>query len=66
MEDEHIEAIERDLRAIRDGLLKETDHWGLADYPVTQAQLDYRQALRDVTLLDGWPTPEGWPVKPEE
>ena len=59
------QAVERDLRSLRNILLKETDHWGLADYPATQAQLDYRQALRDVTLLDDWPTSEGWPVKPE-
>ena len=52
-------------RRIRDGLLKETDLWGLADYPASQAQLDYRQALRDITDQAGFPTNITWPIKPE-
>lgn len=37
------------LRQTRDQLLKETDHWGLSDTTtMTQAQIDYRQALRDL------------------
>ena len=52
-------------RRIRDGLLKETDLWGLADYPSSQAQLDYRQALRDITDQAGFPENTTWPTKPE-
>jgi hypothetical protein len=52
-------------RGARDVLLKETDLWGLADYPTTQAQLDYRQALRDITDQAGFPHDITWPTKPE-
>lgn len=36
------------LRLERDRLLAETDWWCLSDRTPTQAQLDYRQALRDL------------------
>ena len=36
------------LRFERDRLLAETDWWCLSDQTPTQAQLDYRQALRDL------------------
>lgn len=42
---------DRDLEALReerDRLLAETDWWCLSDQTPTQAQLDYRQALRDL------------------
>jgi len=52
-------------RSTRDGLLKETDLWGLADYPASQAQLDYRQALRDISDQAGFPNSITWPTKPE-
>ena len=34
---------------------------------MTQAEIDYRQALRDITTHSNWPNlnPEDWPVKPE-
>ena len=38
------------LRKQRNRLLAETDHWAYQDTPsMTQAQSDYRQALRDIT-----------------
>ena len=47
--------------------LKETDHWGLADYPATAEQLAYRQALRDMpTEQSNYPNEVTWPDKPEE
>jgi len=52
-------------RGARDVLLKETDLWGLADYPTTQAQVDYRQALRDITDQAGFPHDITWPTKPD-
>jgi len=52
-------------RINRDLLLEETDTWGLSDYPATQAQLDYRQALRDLTVQEGFPENINWPTKPE-
>ena len=40
----------RQLRFERDRLLAETDWWMFSDTATpTQAQLDYRQALRDIT-----------------
>ena len=36
-------------REKRDALLEKTDWWCLSDQIPTQAQLDYRQALRDIT-----------------
>jgi len=63
----------RRLRIERDRLIAETDWWVLPDRTPTQAQLDYRQALRDLPdtsspVLDGT-TRVGisgvtWPVKP--
>ena len=39
----------QDLREHRNALLRETDWWGASDLTMTQAQIDYRQALRDIT-----------------
>jgi len=38
----------RQLRIQRNQLLQQTDWWVLPDRAPTQAQLDYRQALRDL------------------
>tara|TARA_E500000318_G_C3545772_1_gene206636 strand:- start:240 stop:434 length:195 start_codon:yes stop_codon:yes gene_type:complete len=53
-------------RSVRDILLKETDVWGLADYPATAEQLAYRQALRDLPSHSDWPAlaDSDWPTKP--
>lgn len=60
------------LRIQRDQLLSATDWWVLPDRTPTQAQLDYRQALRDLPAnctpaLDetGNLTGVEWPVKPQ-
>jgi len=46
-------------------LMNETDHWALSDTPpMTQEEMDYRQALRDITSAEGWPTDHVWPTKP--
>ena len=37
------------LRMIRNQKLAATDYWMLSDHTPTQAQIDYRQALRDIT-----------------
>ena len=39
----------RALRSVRDRMLAETDWWASSDLTMTQAQTDYRQALRDIT-----------------
>jgi len=54
-----------ELRAERDRLLAETDYWVFSDTATaTQAQLDYRQALRDIT--DNYTSLDDvvWPTKP--
>lgn len=59
------------LRSRRDQLIKDTDWWTVSDRTISQAELDYRQALRDITdvdlstvdlneqgdlIFDNWPT----------
>jgi hypothetical protein len=65
MDQEELEAVKTTLRDLRNNLLKETDLWGLSDYPASQAQLDYRQALRDITDQSSFPEDITWPTKPE-
>jgi len=53
-------------RSTRNDLLAETDWWALSDHTMTQAQIDYRQALRDITTHAEWPnlSDADWPTKP--
>lgn len=54
------------FRDQRNRLILETDHWMMSDTPEpTQAQLDYRQALRDVPAQAEFPQNIVWPTKPE-
>ena len=59
------ERMEAFVRRERNLMIKETDLWGLADYPATAEQTAYRQALRDITAQAGFPTDITWPTKPE-
>ena len=52
------------LRAKRDELLSETDWWAGSDLTMTQAQIDYRQALRDITDNATSLDDVTWPTKP--
>lgn len=52
------------LREERDRRLEKTDWWVLPDNNPTQDQLDYRQALRDITKTYNSLTGVVWPVKP--
>tara|TARA_Y100000114_G_C11661018_1_gene279033 strand:- start:194 stop:511 length:318 start_codon:yes stop_codon:yes gene_type:complete len=69
---QELEALEpmRLLRLQRDQLLASTDWWVLPDRTVTQEQLEYRQALRDITNqtpsldFDGNLTGITWPTPP--
>ena len=56
------------LRHLRNEKLKETDVWGLSDYPATDAQIAYRQQLRDITNTFQSINDEGFafPDKPED
>ncbi len=51
------------IREKRNLLLSETDHLTQPDYPITNRDemLAYRQALRDITNQDGFPTEVNWP-----
>lgn len=60
------------LRLQRDRLISETDWWVLPDRTPTQAQLDYRQALRDLPSnsspeldANGQLINVNWPEKPQ-
>ena len=58
---------DRDLAALRferDILLAETDWWAGSDLTMTQAQTDYRQALRDITDNATSLDDVTWPTKP--
>ncbi len=58
---------ERDLAALRferNRLIAETDWWASSDLTMTQAQTDYRQALRDITDNATSLDDVTWPTKP--
>ena len=52
------------VRSLRDEILTETDWWATSDRTMTQAEIDYRQALRDVPAQAGFPENVTWPTKP--
>jgi len=54
-----------EIRQRRDSYLAETDWWAVSDRTMTQAETDYRQALRDIPAQAGFPENVTWPVKPE-
>ena len=54
-----------ELRTERNKKLAETDHWMFSDTATaTQAQLDYRQDLRDITGTYSSLDTVVWPTKP--
>ena len=53
------------LRYERNKRLEETDYWDNSDTPaMSQAQIDYRQALRDITDTYSSLDTVVWPTKP--
>jgi PAS domain-containing protein len=52
------------LRKQRDQKIAETDWWANSDLTMTQAQIDYRQALRDITNTYSSYLDVVWPTKP--
>jgi hypothetical protein len=63
--DQDIAAIRLDkLREVRDRLIAETDWWAGQDRTMTQQQVDYRQALRDITNTYSSVEEVVWPTKP--
>lgn len=61
---EYDDLIAQDVRTQRNEKLAGTDWWMLSDHTATQAQIDYRQALRDVPSQSGFPHTITWPTKP--
>lgn len=59
------EQLSAQARSKRDALLRSTDWTQVPDAPVNQQDwATYRQALRDITLQDGFPENINWPVAP--
>jgi hypothetical protein len=52
------------LREERDRLIAETDWWASSDLTMTDAQIAYRQALRDITSSATSLDDVTWPTKP--
>ena len=52
------------LRQERNAKLAQTDWWASNDLSMTQAQKDYRQALRDLPANTPDPVSPTWPVSP--
>jgi len=61
-----IESASRNIRRIRDLLIAKTDWTQGKDIPdsVSQRYIEYRQALRDITLQPEFPFNITWPQKP--
>jgi len=53
-----------EMEKTRQPLLAETDWWAVSDRTMTQAEIDYRQALRDIPTQEGFPDNITWPTKP--
>ena len=53
------------LRTERNKKLQVTDVWALSDRTMTQAQINYRQALRDITDNATSLDDVTWPTNPE-
>lgn len=53
------------IREARNNLLAETDWQAVQDRTMSQAEIDYRQALRDITNQSTFPGSVVWPTKPE-
>ena len=51
------------IRAKRNNLLASTDWWAVQDRTMTQAEIDYRQALRDITDQQTFPDSVVWPTE---
>jgi len=53
------------VRTTRDAKLAETDWTGMSDVTMAAEMAAYRQALRDITAQEEFPSTVNWPVKPE-
>ena len=53
------------LRQVRDKKLRRTDWWASGDRTMTQSQIEYRQALRDITNTYTSVYDVVWPQEPQ-
>lgn len=60
-----LDQAEHYVRDKRNRLLSETDWMALSDVVMSQAWVEYRQALRDITSQASFPYGVSWPIKPE-
>ena len=56
---------EKEVRILRNKLLADTDWWAVSDRVITEAEVAYRQALRDIPQQEGFPETITWPAEPE-
>jgi hypothetical protein len=62
LEQERLDALANQVRAERDRRIAATDFYMLQDAPTPPEGLaEYRQALRDITLQEGFPESVIWP-----
>ena len=63
---EHAEKLKNSVRAKRDIKLADTDWTGMSDVTMSAEMATYRQALRDITALENFPSLEtdDWPAPP--
>ena len=55
---------ELEARTLRNELIAKTDWWATSDRTMSQAEVDYRQALRDIPQQAGFPNNITWPKEP--
>lgn len=60
----HVLQKEGAIRQKRNKLLAETDWWAVQDRTMSQDEIDYRQALRDITDQPTFPDSVVWPQLP--
>lgn len=58
------EQIAGDVRSQRNALLRLTDHYAFQDRSMSKEMREYRQALRDISQQEGFPTEVVWPIAP--
>ena len=64
VENKPLDQAQTAVRNQRERLLSATDWMALSDNTMTPEWASYRQALRDITDQDGFPSDVVWPTKP--
>jgi len=61
----HVALNEDEVREFRNQELSKTDWMAVSDRTLTNSELAYRQALRDIPQQESFPDNITWPTKPE-